>query len=156
MKIYRSALLVCCLVALSTGLAAAQDDSPVPLGKWWKSGRIAALLKLTPDQQARIEALWVENRRSLIDKKAELDKRNLDLSEILSRNIPDESTVLAAYDRVLAARSEMERTMFLMRLRIKNVLNLEQQRAIEEISPRVQNAIRGRRMGPARQAPPTP
>jgi Spy/CpxP family protein refolding chaperone len=145
MKILRITLLSCLLAALSPGLLAAQGGNGARLGKWWKNGRIAARLKLSPEQQAKIEALWTQNRQNLIEKKAELDKRSKDLSAILAQNTLDEIKTMAAYDGVSSVRSEIERSTFLMRVRIKNILTPEQQRALEEISPRVRQALRNGR-----------
>jgi Spy/CpxP family protein refolding chaperone len=145
MKILRMILIVCLLSELSPVLLAAQAGNGFRLGKWWKNGRIAALLKLSPEQQAKIEALWTQNRQNLIEEKATLDKRNEDLSGILGQNTIDENKAMAAYEKVLSVRSEIERSTFLMRVRIKNILTLEQQRTLEEIPPRVQEAIRNRR-----------
>jgi len=52
----------------------------------------------------RIEDLWTQNRRILIDKKAELDRRTLDLSEILSGEIAEEGAAFEAFERVRPQR----------------------------------------------------
>src|SRR4029450_7690682 len=105
-----------------------------PPGAWWKDRRIAEELRLTQDQQGKIEAIWVEHRRRLIDEKAELDKRQLDLSDTLSKEQVDEAAALKAFEQVQAARTALERTTFSMRIRTKNVLSLEQQQKLYEVA----------------------
>lgn len=102
-------------------------------GKWWKYGWVVDELKLSPEQQANIESLWIDHRRTLIDQKAELDKRHLQLSEILSNIAVDETTASQAFEKVQAARSAIDRTTFIMRVRIKNTLSSEQQKKLERL-----------------------
>lgn len=141
MKIVRIALIGCLFALLSPGSSVAQNGIGARLGKWWKNGRIITRLKLTPAQQAKIEALWTQNRQALIEKKAELDKRREELSAIIAQTTLDETNAMAAYNKLLSARSDIERSTFLMRVRIKNILTPEQQRRLEAISPRVREAL---------------
>jgi Spy/CpxP family protein refolding chaperone len=105
-----------------------------PPGTWWKDRRVVEELRLTSDQQAKIEAIWVEHRRRLIDEKAELDKRQLDLSDVLSKEQVDEAAAMKVFEQLQAARTALERTTFSMRIRTKNVLSLEQQQKLDEIA----------------------
>ncbi len=146
--------------------AHAQQALKQPPGKWWKDRRLIDDLKLSPEQQSRIDHVWMEGRKSLIDKKAEFDKRSIDLADVLSRPETDESAAIKAFDMVQAARVDLERSMFLMRLRIKMLLSREQQQRLEEIADqfrRDNRAIRanGPAAAPARggrisKAPPIP
>ena len=120
-----------------------------PPGKWWKDRRIIEELKLGADQQARIESIWLENRARLIDQKADLDKSQLDLTDLLSGDSVDEAAALKIFERVQAARQALEKTTFLMRIRTKNILSPEQQQKLEEISERVR---RERGLGQANQS----
>jgi Spy/CpxP family protein refolding chaperone len=144
MKILRIILIGYLLSALSPMLQAAQAGNGFRLGKWWKNGQIAAMLKLSAEQQAKIENLWTQNRPNLINEKAVLDKRNQDLAEILRQSTIDENKAMAAYEKVLSARSKIQRSTFLMRVRIKNMLTPEQQRTLEGISPRFRETGRNR------------
>src|SRR5262245_54815619 len=121
-----------------------------PPGTWWKDRRIVEELRLTQDQQGKIEAIWMEHRRRLIDEKAELDKRQLDLSDVLSKEQVDEAAAMKAFEQVQTARAALERTTFGMRIRTKNVLSLEQQQKLEEIAEKTR---RERQAGSAAPKP---
>jgi Spy/CpxP family protein refolding chaperone len=116
---------------------AALKDLPVVSGKWWTNRRVIRELNLAPDQQARIDAVWNQTRRNLIDRRAALDRRQLDLSEILSKDVIDEAAALQAFDRVQEARATLERATFLMRIQIKNLLSAGQQQKLEAIAERL-------------------
>lgn len=109
----------------------------MPSGKWWVDRRIIQELKLSPDQQAKIEAIWRGNQRTLIDQRASFQKRQLDLADLLAKDSVDEEAALKAFDGVAAARRNLERTTFLMRLQIKNLLAAEQQQKLETIAQRL-------------------
>ncbi len=79
----------------------------------------------------------MQNRRNLIDQKAELERRQLDLAALLAPGTIDESTALKAFDSLQEARLAIERATFLMRLQIKNLLSPEQQQRLETISERL-------------------
>jgi Spy/CpxP family protein refolding chaperone len=121
-----------------------------PPGTWWKDRRLAEELRLTQDQQGKIESIWMEHRRRLIDEKAELDKRQLDLSDVLSKEQVDEAAAMKAFEQVQAARTALERTTFSMRIRTKNVLSLEQQQKLDEVAEKT------RRERQAGSVPPKP
>lgn len=133
--------------------ANAQQELKEPPGKWWKNRQIINQLKLTADQQNQIEYLWTQNRRNLIDRKADLDKRTLDLSGILSREFAEEPEALRAYEFVQAARAEMEKEVFLMRIRIKNLLSQPQQRRLQELANRLRAPAPANKAQPLRPPP---
>jgi Spy/CpxP family protein refolding chaperone len=108
-----------------------------PPGKWWTNKRVIQELKLSPEQQTKIETLWTQSRKTLIDQKAELEKRQLDLSELLARDTIDEAAALKVFEEVQQARLGLERSTFLMRIQIKNLLAPEQQQKIETIAERL-------------------
>jgi Spy/CpxP family protein refolding chaperone len=149
-KFLIAALLV---LGMSGSQASAQQELKEPPGKWWKNRQVITQLKLTPAQQDQIEALWMQNRKDLIDKKAALDKRTLDLSEILSQEMAEETAALRAYEQVQAAKAEVEREVFLMRIRIKNLLSQQQQRRLEEVANRIRGGTPANRVPPPRQPP---
>ncbi len=124
--------------------AFAQGWRDLPAGKWWKNPQVVQDLKLSEDQQKRIEAVWAQNRRELIEQKAELDRRRLELSELLTHDTVDEGAALKLFDQVQAARLAIERSMFTMRVRIKNLLRPDQQQRLEELSTRFRRFRNGR------------
>ena len=125
-----------------------------PPGKWWTNKRIIQELRLSPEQQTKIEALWTQSRKTLIDQKAELEKRQLDLSDLLTRDSIDEGAALKVFEEVQQARLSLERSTFLMRIQIKNLLSPDQQQKTEAIAERLrQQRARGNEPPPAKAVP---
>lgn len=98
----------------------------MPEGKWWKRPRIAAEIDLSPEQEERIENIFSKARPRLIDLKANLEKRQGELEDMLSETNADRAKVAARIEAVEDARAELQKARILMLLDIKQVLRPEQ------------------------------
>lgn len=128
-----------------TAIAISAQDLKEPPGKWWKDPRVIQQLNLTPEQQDKIESIFRKNRRDMIDQKAQLDRCRVDLDDMLSRSSVDETAALGVFDRLQAAREQVERTTFVMRMQIKNLLSAEQQKKLEEVAARLRQQQKSNR-----------
>lgn len=108
--------------AAAAPLAASPD---LPDGKWWKRPRIAAAVGLTPDQARQIEAVFSKARPNLIDRKADLEKKQGELDDAVEANA-DRKTIAARVEEVEDARAELQKARILMVLDMKQVLRAEQ------------------------------
>jgi Spy/CpxP family protein refolding chaperone len=133
-KSVTSALIGLIAMLAVEGALAQGGWKELPPGKWWTNTRLIVQLRLSPDQQSRIDGLWTQNRRNLIDLKAEMERRQLDFTELLTKDAIDEEAALKAFDRFQEVKLNIERATFLMRIRIKNQLSAEQQQKLEAIS----------------------
>ena len=105
------------------------DGAPglmLPPGAWWKSTEIAQKIGITPDQQKRIEDIFLQSRVELIDKHAALEKQELMLEPLLSANPIDQGKTLAQINKVADTRAELEKTNAKMLLGIRAVLSADQ------------------------------
>ena len=92
---------------------------------WWKDPQFQRELVLSPDQSARIDAIFQAAISQLRPKKEELDKQE----ELLSQQIvagADEALVTRQVDKVEAIRSQMNKMRTLMLLKERQVLSPEQ------------------------------
>lgn len=101
-------------------------------GRFWDNPRIAAALKLTPDQQKAMDNILFEHREKLIDLQANLQKSELDMEPLMNADEPNQATIEAQIDKVVAARGALERANanFLLALRMK--LTPEQWKQIKD------------------------
>lgn len=91
------------------------------MGRWWDNPRVAAQLKLTPDQQKTMDAILYDHREKLIDLQANLEKAELAMQPLMSADQPNEGAIDAQIDKVVAARAGLERAnaRFLLAIRMK-------------------------------------
>jgi len=104
-------------------LAALPD---LPEGKWWKRPRIAAEISLTPEQESRIESIFTRARPTLIDLKANLEKKQGELQDALDDASADRRSVAARVEAVENARAELQKARVLMVLDMRQVLKPDQ------------------------------
>jgi len=110
------------LAAMAVPLTAAD----LPDGKWWKRPRLAQEIGLTPDQQQQIEKIFVRSRTKLIDLRADLEKKQLGLQELMEDRGADRRDVEKRIESVENARAELQKARALMILDMKQVLKPEQ------------------------------
>ncbi len=114
-------------IGLATPPLSAQMPE-VPPGKWWKRPRVVQILKLQPEQQERLDTIFARNRRSFIDLKADLEKRQIDLEDLLNKKESDAKKVAAASEAVEEARGRLRRAWTMMFVEMRDVLTNEQWR----------------------------
>ena len=113
--------------ALAVFLAApAIRAGDTPEGKWWKNPRVASELGLSPDQSVEIEKIFVRTRPKLIDLRADLEKKQLDLQVAMDDKTADRSAVEKKIESVEIARAALQKTRALMLLDMKQVLKPDQ------------------------------
>ncbi len=117
-----SAAAPCIALALASAALAAD----MPEGKWWKNPRVTAELGVTPEQTAEIEKVFVRSRPRLIDLRAELEKKELDLQAAMDDKATDRAVVEKRIEAVENARAALQKTRALMILDMKQVLKPEQ------------------------------
>jgi Spy/CpxP family protein refolding chaperone len=121
----RAVLLASVPLLLVARTAPAQMPE-LPLGKWWKRPRVVEFLKVSPDQQERLEDVFSKNRRTFVDLKAEVERRMIDVEELMAKKDSDPKKVGAAVDALEQARGRLGRSHTMMVLEMKAILTNEQ------------------------------
>ncbi|MEO8348895.1 MAG: periplasmic heavy metal sensor [Acidobacteriota bacterium] len=128
--------------------ASAVASPDLPDGKWWKRPRVAASIGLTPDQIRDIEGIFSKSRPLLIDRKADLEKKQGELEDSIEENA-DRRQIAARVEEVEDARAELQKARILMLLDMKQVLRAEQWDRLVRMQQEVrrQRLDRGERFG---------
>jgi Spy/CpxP family protein refolding chaperone len=92
---------------------------------WWKDAQFQRDLGLTPDQTAKIDAIFQSTISLLRQKKADLDRQEDELSLMIASGA-DESLVTRQVDKVESTRASMNKMRTLMLLHERQVLTPEQ------------------------------
>jgi Spy/CpxP family protein refolding chaperone len=98
----------------------------LPFGMWWKNPEVAARIGLTPDQQKRIEDVFLQSRIQLIHMHASLEEEQLLLEPLLSANPLDQAKAQAQIDKIADTRADLEKANARMLLNIRGVLTADQ------------------------------
>jgi len=130
--------------ALWAGLPLAAR-AQMPDGKWWKRPRIAAEIGLTKEQSDQIEKIFVKTRPQLIDLKAELEKKQLDLQVVMDEHGGDRREIEKRLDAVENARKDLQKARVLMILDIKQVLKPDQWEKLLQMQQELRERAREKR-----------
>jgi len=119
--------------------------------KWWQDEKTKAELRLTPEQSAQIEEIFTGwfAKPGLKEKVNELNRREEQLSNLISGNDVTEAQLLKEADQVEALRSYLSKDRTLMLFRIRQVLSAEQRAKLVEIQ-KAQERERWGGRGPGR------
>lgn len=132
----RPALAIVLLLAFA-GSAFAQ----LPAGKWWRRPEIIRQLGLTEDQQARLDMVFRGAANDLIDLKAEVDKRSIELRGELDQSQLSRVSIQKIAERLNDARSRLFSRELSMLVDMRGVLTDEQwsrmRNSLEVMGPRM-------------------
>ena len=106
-----------------------------PHGRWWNNPELVQKLGLTADQQKKMEAIFQQNRPSLMDLSSSLHKEETSMVPLLAADQPDEGKILAQIDRVAQARAELEKANARMLLGLRRVLTPDQWKTLQAEEP---------------------
>lgn len=145
----RTLVITLVISALTLPLVA---QSGMPPGRWWRRAEVAERLALTGEQQTRLDEVFRNNAKELVDLKGEMEKRSIDLRSALEQSQLDRTEIQRAAARVSEARGKLFEREVMLLVEMRSVLN-DQQWA------RLRQRLEGRRdqrphgPGPQRRRP---
>jgi len=129
-------LVMCAACAAAQGRGPGPGSGPGPaFFPWWDSP-IVRDLNLSEDQQQQIRARVSEFRDRLIEQRANVEKVEGSLQDLMNEDSVDEAKVTEAIDRLVAARGNLMRTFSQMGLKLRQVLTTEQWQELQKRRPR--------------------
>jgi Spy/CpxP family protein refolding chaperone len=95
-------------------------------GAWWMNTTLMQRLGITDEQRAKIEKTFDNHRQAIVSTTDLLEKEEAQLARLLDAEPIDRNAVFSQIDRVIQARSEMERANALMTLEMREYLTRSQ------------------------------
>jgi Spy/CpxP family protein refolding chaperone len=129
--------------------SAAQDDQKTVrvqlAGAWWMNSALMQRLGITDEQIAKIERTFENHRQQILSTTDELEKQEAMLGRLLDAEPIDRNAVFAQIDRVIQARSEMERINSVMTLEMREHLTRVQWERLPRTNLTLSTGGRGQR-----------
>ena len=122
----RARFVIAAALGAALALPLSGQMPETPPGKWWKRPRVVQLLKITPEQQEKLEEIFSRNRKGFVDLKAEVEKSQIDVEELVSKKDSDPKKVSAAVDTLEQSRMKLRKSMTMMFLEQRAVLTPQQ------------------------------
>jgi Spy/CpxP family protein refolding chaperone len=102
---------------------------------WWGRPEIRKDLKLSNEQQRQIRVTVAQFRPKLIDLRAEVNKAEIDLAAQFDHDPVDQARTNQAIERLIAARSDLTRTLSQLSLKLRVVLTEQQWQQLQRLRP---------------------
>ncbi len=99
--------------------------------RWWDDRGYVKNLKLRPEQQARMDAIFEQNRTALVSRFESVQQAEAQLNELAGAPDPDESALFAQIDRVEQARAELEKANTHLLLELRRQMDADQIQKLE-------------------------
>ena len=95
-------------------------------GKWWYRPGVKDTLQLTTDQIDKINKIWMEYKKRIIDIKGDIGKTYLDLENVMSHPMTDRQEAYKLAERVAQLHSQQTENRIKMAIDIRQELSIEQ------------------------------
>ncbi len=102
-------------------------------GQFWNHPKMIQRLNLTVGQRKAMDGILQEHRMKLIDLRANLERAEVALDPMIKGDTPDRKAIEAQIDRIVAARSDLERANALFLLDIRMQLNAGQWKQLQAL-----------------------
>lgn len=117
-------LILIAALLLMPAAAVMADD--LPPGKWWRRPELVERLSMTEDQQNRLDAVFRSTATDLIDLRADVEKRNVELRGQLDQPTLSREGLQKAAARLGEARARLFERELMMLVDMRGVLSQEQ------------------------------
>jgi Spy/CpxP family protein refolding chaperone len=105
-----------------------------PPGRWWDDNGFAKNLKLRPEQQTRMDAIFEQNRNALFSNFQNVQQAQAQMEELSKSPSPDEAALFAQIDRVARVRAELEKATTHYLLQLRKEMDADQIKRLEKAS----------------------
>ena len=95
-------------------------------GKWWLRPAIKDKLELTLDQTEKINKIWIEHRKRIIDTRGEIEKTYLDLENLMGQAAVDKQEAYQLAERLGQLHAQQAEQRIKMTIDIRQELSVEQ------------------------------
>jgi len=131
-------------------LSAAERESfgsAVPPGKWWQMPRLAEELELREEEKGKLDDLFLDYRRKVIDLKSVMEKGWLELDNLLEKEQLDEAAAMEEFKKLRAARSDLATEGFRFLVEVRKILGPYRYQRLKALFQEIRKERRRERLG---------
>ena len=101
-------------------------DAHMAGGKWWLRPAVKDKLQLTLDQTEKINKIWIEHRKHIIDTRGEIEKTYLDLESLMDQPTVDKQEGYRLAERLGQLQAQQAEARIKMTVDIRQILSADQ------------------------------
>ncbi len=110
----------------------------MPLLRWWKIPALAEKLAITPAESKKLDSLYTETKKALIDQKAAIEKKMLSLEMLLSADTFNKKDCLQIFEEIQSLRTRLATDRFQFVLNSRDILGNERFQQLMKIHDKKQ------------------
>jgi hypothetical protein len=127
---------------------------PLIGGKWWQLPAVKEKLEITLDQTSKINTIWTEYKKRIIDLKADLQKAYLDLENLMDQPDFTKESAYALAERIAGLQARQAEERIKMAIDIRGELSVEQFERLKNLRREFSKKFREKRLRGDRRAGP--
>ena len=118
--------------------APAKPDQHAPQQRlpWWKDPAIIREINLTPDQAAKVDAIWRKRETEMQSVAKEYERQRDELSRLMAERRVGVDVISIQHDRVEAQRTILNKSRAIALYQSSLILSAEQNKALKTIGER--------------------
>jgi Spy/CpxP family protein refolding chaperone len=116
----------------------------MPRGKWWQDPRLSSIINVSEAEKQKLDALYVESRRNLIQLKSTVQLERFELEVLMEKDPLDEAKVLEQYRKMDSARDSLGTERFQFLLEVRKLLGAERFQALKSEFQKYRHGKKGR------------
>jgi len=91
----------------------------IPGGKWWKKPQVADRAALTQEEKEKLDTMYLQHRRQMIDLHSQVEKERLELEQLLDSSALNAASCMGRFKKLQEAHTNLttERFRFLVQVR---------------------------------------
>ena len=128
--------------------------APLIGGKWWQRPAVKEKLELTPDQTSKINTIWMEYKKRIIDLKGNLEKTYLDLENLMDQPEVNKEGAYTLAERIAELQASQAEVRIKMAIDIRGELSVEQFERLKALRREFSKRLREKRLQGDRRAKP--
>jgi periplasmic protein CpxP/Spy len=121
-------------------------------GRWWNNPKVVEQLKLSDEQRKAMDDIYQQQRTTLVDLRANVEKAEIAMEPLVRADQPNETAVLAQIDKVAQARAELEKANARFLFALRGKLTPEQWKQVQDFR-KSREGMRRQWRGPQGGAP---
>ena len=109
-----------------------KEGMGIPPGKWWKMPRVAEELSLTKEEKGKMDTMYLEHRRGMIDLRSEVARERLEIEQILDSNAFEAGACMDRFKKLQEAINKVATERFGFLVKVRELLGLERFQKLKE------------------------
>lgn len=104
----------------------------MPPGKWWRLPELAEKLSLTKEEQEKMNSMYLELRRQMIDLRSQMAKERLELEELFESETFDATKCMERFKAMQEVMTKLGSERFKLLVHVRELLGPDRFRTLKD------------------------